>query len=135
MPVTEQPGFGASDDNHTNRFSPTEKWDGQYSAEAKASGTVAALRVLVIFGLQISHLDRFAVDEGTTDDIDMVERLSVYRQAALQLDIADALVLTVRARLRPVRRSSPTSRQPFAYRPVCSSSNGRRPPAVVFGSR
>jgi len=52
MPVTEQPGFGASDDNHTNRFSPTEKWDGQYSAEAKASGTVAALRVLVIFGLK-----------------------------------------------------------------------------------
>jgi hypothetical protein len=66
LPVTEQPGFGASDDNHTNRFTPTEQWDGQYSAEAKASRNVVALGLLLQLRLQTGDMNRSLVEDRTS---------------------------------------------------------------------
>jgi hypothetical protein len=68
LAVGEWADLGASDGNHTYRFTRADQRDGQIGAEAEAPGNVAALWVLLPLCLHIRDVDRSLIEDGTANE-------------------------------------------------------------------
>jgi hypothetical protein len=65
LSVGEPANLGASNGDHADGLARADQGDPQYGAQAKASRIVAALWVLIIFGLQIGEVNRSLVEDDT----------------------------------------------------------------------
>ena len=67
LSVSERADLAASDCNHADGLACAQR-DGQYGSVPDALGTVAALWILISFGLYIGDLNRSPIEHGTPGD-------------------------------------------------------------------
>src|SRR5262249_49013143 len=67
LSVRKRTHLRAAQGNCSDSFASTDKRDANNGAITESPGNFTSLRVLVYFRLQISDMDRFLVQDGTSD--------------------------------------------------------------------